>query len=115
MRVDLIKTATGYVAIALLLTCSLVSSEIIAMPAWNASSSTLITAPAPVVHTQVRPASLEKVPVLAKNSPAKAEPAVTTAVVKEKKADDKKTIGRCWKRLMNMAREIRHAHTSTSK
>lgn len=115
MRINLRKAATGYFAIALLLTYPLVSSETDAMPARNASTMSGIVAPAPVTRAQTRPALLDKSPVLARNSSAKAEPAVTTAAVKEQKTDDKKAIGRCWKRLMNMAREIRHAHTNTTK
>ena len=114
MRTNLRKTATGYFTIAFLLTCPLVSSEITAMPARNTATMRFSDATAPIRHAQTRPVSLEKTPVLAKNS-SKAEPAVTTAVVKEQKTDDKKAIGRCWKRLMNMAREIRHAHKNTTK
>lgn len=114
MRIDLKKTATGYFAIAFLLTCPLFSSETTAMPARNVATIPFIVGSAPVTTAQTRPVSLDKTPVLAKNS-SKAEPAVTAAVVKEQKTDDKKAIGRCWKRLMNMAREIRHAHSNTTK
>ncbi|WP_460940357.1 hypothetical protein [Spirosoma humi] len=115
MRVNLRKTATGYLAIASLLTCPLILSEISAMPVRDAFTTISPLTTAPLIDTQTRPVNYDKTPVLVRNSSAKPESAVATAVAKEKKAEDKKTIGRCWKRLMNMAREIRHAHTNTSK
>ncbi|WP_052731269.1 hypothetical protein [Spirosoma radiotolerans] len=114
MRINLRRTATGCFAIASLLTSPLISSEISAMPARDAFTITSSTK-APLIDTQARPVNLEKTPVLVKNTPVKPEPAGATSAAKEKKVEDKKTIGRCWKRLMNMAREIRNAHTNTSK
>jgi CxxC motif-containing protein len=49
--------------------------------------------------------------VLVRNTSAKTGTTVSTAAAKTEKPAEKKTISRCWKRLMNMAREIRHAHT----
>ncbi|WP_461071280.1 hypothetical protein [Spirosoma horti] len=115
MRINLRRTATGYFSIASLLICPLISSEVSAMPARDAFTTTSLLTKVPLIDTQTRPVNLDKTAVLVRNAPAKPEPAVTTAVAKDKKVEDKKTIGRCWKRLMNMAREIRHAHTSTNK
>ncbi|WP_157816055.1 hypothetical protein [Spirosoma pollinicola] len=115
MRINLIKTATGSLAIVSLLVCPLVSSKTTAMPSGSAFKTTSLLATEPLIRTQTRPTTLDKTTVLAKNSSAKTETVTTTTAPKEKKIEEKKTISRCWSRLMNMAREIRHAHTSTSK
>ena len=51
-------------------------------------------------------------PTLARNTAKKPEPAATESTTKVQKVQDKKAIGRCWQRLMNVAREIKHAHLS---
>ncbi|GAB4052047.1 hypothetical protein GCM10028810_52390 [Spirosoma litoris] len=92
------KKAAGYVATASLVACSFVTSVTVAMPSQVAFTTPSTTGKESVKET----------PVLARNTTAKPEtPATTTATVKEQ---DKKTIGRCWKRLMTMVREVSHAH-----
>ncbi|MBC3788517.1 hypothetical protein [Spirosoma utsteinense] len=49
--------------------------------------------------------------VLVRNTSNKTGTTASTAAVKTEAPAEKKTISRCWKRLMGMAREIRHAHT----
>ncbi|SOD88767.1 hypothetical protein [Spirosoma fluviale] len=83
------------------------------MPSRNAFTAASINANAPLIDTQARPAKLEKDAVLVRNVPNKAEPVAPATA--PKKTEEKKTISRCWKRLMNMAREIRHAHTNSKK
>lgn len=94
------KKAAGYVATASLVACPFVSSITIAMPLQTAFTTTL-TSPEKSSVKQTND------PVLVRNTTAKSEAPATTSPAK---VQDKQTIGRCWKRLMNMAREIRHAH-----
>ncbi len=115
MRTILFKTTTGYLAIASLIACPLLSSETMAMSSRNAFTTTTTFAKEPTVRTQVHPINVDKNPGVARTSSVKPESVATTTDPKEKKIAEKKTISRCWSRLMNMAREIRHAHTSTSK
>jgi hypothetical protein len=55
--------------------------------------------------------------VLVRNTTAKADPrtSTTTTTSTASKNTDKKTIGRCWSRLMNMVREVREAHHNKKK
>ncbi|WP_460968578.1 hypothetical protein [Spirosoma migulaei] len=102
MRTLLMKKAAGYVATASLVVCPFVSSITIAMPLQTAFTTTLVS---PVKS----PTKSAGDPVLARNTTTKPEATATTAPTK---VDDKKTIGRCWKRLMTMVREVRHAHST---
>ncbi len=115
MRTILIKTTTGYLAIAALVACPFVSSETSAMSSRDAFTITSTLAKGPTVRTQVHPLNVDKNPGVARISPVKTEAVATTTAPKEKKIEEKKTISRCWKRLMNMAREIRYAHRKSSK
>ncbi|QMW01644.1 hypothetical protein [Spirosoma foliorum] len=99
MRTILMKKAAGYVATASLVACPFVASVTVAMPSQAAFTTTSIFSKEPVKTTND--------PVLARNTTAKPETPATTAPAKEQ---DKKTIGRCWKRLMTMVREVSHAH-----
>lgn len=114
MRTTLTKTTTGYLVIVSLMACPLVSG---ALPLTGAPVSLAALTPDPVLHNQARPVNAEKYPALANNTVKKPEEGITASApkAKEKKTAEKKTISRCWKRLMNMAREIRHAHGKTQK
>ena len=108
MRTLLMKKAAGYVATASLLVCSFVSSVTMAISTQSGTHSTALT-PTPTsasVH-------LAKNPVLARNTPAPVDTNPTVATAKVQK-QDKKTMSRCWKRLMNMVREVHHAHVKKS-
>lgn len=98
----LMKKAAGYVAIASLVACPFLSSVAV----------TLQTQPvlAGVSKAGADPVKKGETPALARNTASKPETTSTESSPKEQKVQDKKAIGRCWKRLMNMARELRHAH-----
>ncbi|MCX6214173.1 hypothetical protein [Spirosoma sp.] len=113
MKTYLTTTKSGYLAILLVIACPFVSSQSEAMPSINAFTVVSTKANAPSIDTQTRPVKLEKDAVLVRNAPAKADPVAPAAA--SKKTEEKKTISRCWKRLMNMAREIRHAHSGSKK
>ncbi|MFD2932726.1 hypothetical protein [Spirosoma flavum] len=115
MRTTLIKTATGCLAIVSLIACPFILSDTIAMSSRDAFSTTSTFVKDPTSHAQARPVTFEKNHILARNSSAKVESVSTATAPKVNKEAEKKTISRCWKRLMNMAREIRHAHTKTTK
>ncbi|MVM40535.1 hypothetical protein GO730_27505 [Spirosoma sp. HMF3257] len=102
MRTLLMKKVAGYLATASLVACPFVSSVTAAMP-----SQTTFIAPATSTSPTKSEAKLTGDPVLVRNTTAKSEAPATTSPAK---VQDKKTIGRCWKRLMNMAREVTHAH-----
>ncbi|GAB3555489.1 hypothetical protein [Spirosoma fluminis] len=57
---------------------------------------------------------LTRNPTLARNS-TKVEATAKPEAAKPAVEQDKKAIGRCWKRLMNMVREVNHAHRNRSK
>ncbi|GAB2528652.1 hypothetical protein [Spirosoma aerophilum] len=115
MRTNLIKYKTGYLAITVLMACSLTSLETSAMASRYAYTIESPSGKSTVIDTQARPVNAEKTAVLVRNSPTKPEPTAATTASKAKNVEEKKTISRCWKRLMNMAREIRHAHSKTTK
>jgi hypothetical protein len=100
MRTLLMKKAAGYVATVSLVVCPFVSSITIAMPLQTAFTTTLSSS------AKSSTKSLGD-PVLARNSTPKSDSPTTAAPAK---VEDKKTIGRCWKRLMTMVREVRSAH-----
>lgn len=93
------KKVAGYVATASLVACPFVTSVTVAMPSQVAFITTSTSSKEPL--------KADSNPVLARNTTAKPETPATTAPAKEQ---DKKTIGRCWKRLMTMVREVSHAH-----
>lgn len=73
--------------------------------ARNASKETL-ESPAPTKSETNKPA---RSVTLARNTSVKAKSGAVVTTARPKTDAEKKTIARCWKRLMNMAREIRHA------
>lgn len=113
MKTTLTKTAAGYLTVLSLITSPFVSLQTDAMPSQNAFTSSSVRTAGPVIDTQARPVKPEKDAVLVRNTTSKTDP--VTPATTAKKTEDKKTISRCWKRLMNMAREVRHAHSSAKK
>lgn len=97
---------TKKVAACLVITASLVSYPIL-------SSVALKLPPQSVVHTAQSsgPIKQRENPAVARNAAKKTETSAPESAAKEQKVQDKKAIGRCWKRLMNTVREIRHAQT----
>lgn len=107
MKTTAKKKIVRYAAGSLLIVAPFVLSTTLAMPAQGS----VIKNPKPASETRVASGNNEskavKGPVLARNTPAKTE----TALPKEpQKVQSKQTIGRCWKRLMENLREVRHAH-----
>ncbi|UFH54964.1 hypothetical protein [Spirosoma sp. KNUC1025] len=94
-----------------ILTTSLFVSTTIAMPTQGSLPAASKTDKITAVQIKTEANSSSKTSVLARNTTTKTE-AVATTVAPAKKTQDKKTISRCWKRLMNMAREVSHAHRS---
>jgi hypothetical protein len=101
------KKATGYVATASLVACPFVSSVTVAMPTLGSYITT--------ATTNIEPVKLTKTPVLARNTTASSDITPATANGKEQKQHDKKAMGRCWKRLMTMVREVAYAHHKNRK
>jgi hypothetical protein len=112
MRTNLIRKVTGCVAITVLVTSPLVTSLASSAPSQGgliaSAKATTETAP---FRDKAESEKMVKAPVLIRKAPAKTETAPTTTTTpKEQKTHDKKTIDRCWKRLMTMVREVSHAH-----
>jgi hypothetical protein len=115
MKLTLMKSATGVRAIALLMALPPAVLAANVMPSQGAPN----TAPRPA-NEAVKPTKSEsaRTTVLVRNTAATPERKTAThtsekpvAVAKEqKKKHDKNTISRCWKRLMDMAREANMAH-----
>ncbi|WP_461115601.1 hypothetical protein [Spirosoma jeollabukense] len=114
MRNTPINKAMGFLAPSLLATGLFVSSATTAMPLQNTVPTASKSGQEVSVPSKTAAGSLAKNPALARNTTAKPEP-VVVATSATPKTQDKKTISRCWKRLMNMVREINHAHTSKTK
>lgn len=107
MKTPLTNKTAAYIVAALLAACPLTFS--------TASSKTAFSA----THQQL-PAKKSEYPVLVRNTSNKeSETAAKTdapvAPANDKKVQDKKTISRCWQRLMNMVREVNHAHRNKQK
>ena len=115
MRTSWTKKVTGYVAIASLVIGPFVSPVSHARPLQGVLTATPKSATESGVKAGAEPGKLTKNPVLARNTAVKPEPNSTAVPAKEQKTHDKKTIGRCWKRLMNMVREVNHAHRKKAK
>lgn len=110
MKTPLTKKTVAYTVATLLTACPLAFS----VTASHAALS--------VTYRQV-PVKKTEAPILVRNVSAK--PSETTAKTEkadavaapanDKKVQDKKTVGRCWQRLMNMVREVNHAHRAKRK
>ncbi|QHV95235.1 hypothetical protein [Spirosoma endbachense] len=114
MRTNLIRKVTGCVAITVLVTSPLVTSFAGSAPSQGgliaSAKATTETAP---FRDKAESEKMTKAPVLIRKAPTKTETTPTTTATtnpKEQKTHDKKTISRCWKRLMTMVREVSHAH-----
>ena len=107
MRTLLMKKAAGYVATVSLVACPFISSVTVAMPTQSGYITT--------TTTNAESVKVIKTSVLARNTTASSDVTPTTTNGKEHKQQDKKAIGRCWKRLMTMVREVSYAHHKNRK
>ncbi|WP_461044507.1 hypothetical protein [Spirosoma harenae] len=98
MKIRLLKKAVRCLIATSLLACPCLSSVSIAMTASTTSTVRLFDNPG------------SNNSVAAHNSTAKSDISPSAASTKSSKEQDKKAIGRCWKRLMTMVREVSHAH-----
>ena len=115
MRTLQTNSVVSYLTSSLLSIGLLVSSTTVAMPL----QSTVLITPKPaketVLNTKTETGGLKKSAVMVRNTTTKVEPAPTTTKSTVQKNQDKKAVSRCWKRLMTMVREIRHAQSTKSK
>ena len=98
---------TGWLAIGVI-TVLAATSSVEAVP--NRVFSITQSKPEVDTHgTRLESVNPVKSPALARNTtPKPTEPAKTETT--KPQAQDKQTMSRCWKRLMNMVRELNHAH-----
>lgn len=114
MKLTLMKRAVGSWTIAFLAASPLVIAIATVMPSQGALTNTPQPTNEAVVPTKT---GSVKTPVFVRNTTSAPERVTATQAsekpvitAKEKKKHDKKTISRCWKRLMDMAREANMAH-----
>ncbi|MBD2699065.1 hypothetical protein IC229_00335 [Spirosoma sp. BT702] len=100
MRTLLMKKATGYLATASLVTSSFFVC--VAQPVQAASATSVS------MHVDGRKSADS--PGLVRSTATKTE-----TVTKDQQKHDKKTISRCWKRIITAIREVNHAHRNTQK
>ena len=105
MRTRLMMQTTSYLVAVTLVFCSFTASAAIAGPRQTTSPTTA-SAHADVIK------SADNHPVLARAGSPKGSETPGTSSTKNVKKQNKKTIGRCWNRLMAMVREARQAHHS---
>lgn len=112
MRTYLISNVAAYSAILTLSTLALLPA-----PAYPRPTQGGVVVSTDVgTRTKSDAEKAVKAPVLARNTINKSENAPPTPTAETvQKTQDKKTISRCWKRLMNMARELNHAHKTKNK
>ena len=95
---------------------SISSILIAAVPVWaSLKEDPIKNQPKQTSEGRIRPDNYKPVraPILASNTiPKAAEPTAKPEAAKPQAEQDKKTIGRCWKRLMTMVREANQAHRS---
>ncbi|GAB3705314.1 hypothetical protein GCM10027592_37650 [Spirosoma flavus] len=94
------KKTTGYLAMA--------SLAISSFFVFNAQP--VQAAPAAFMSILIDGRKSADGPVLARNTTSKAETAT-----KDQQKHDKKTISRCWKRIITAIREVNHAHRNNQK
>ena len=92
--------------------CLVVTASLISYPLLSSVAIEIPTQSVIKTAQLTEPIKQSENPTLARNTAKKTESSSPQSPAKEQKAQDKKTIGRCWKRLMNMVREVRHAQTS---
>jgi hypothetical protein len=111
MRTELKKSAVGGILLGACVMC-VAGTAIAARPEQSVRGN----APKEVSETpssaKTDAVKLNKTVVLAKNSNTKTASVAPATTAKPQASAEKKTIGRCWKRLMTMVREVRHAHTN---
>jgi len=111
MKKGLLSASTGVLTFALLLTCPLINTHSDAGSIRQVVLRTASSTTDPVTYANpVKPAPVAR--TNAAESVAVKDKTETTPApaAKPKMQKDKKTMGRCWKRLMSNLREIRYAH-----
>lgn len=106
------KKATACMAITSLAASLFVSSVTLAMPTQGGLTASAKSASETDFRARADSDKLTRSSMSSRPAPEKPE---TAATGKSAKTEDKKTISRCWKRLMNMVREVNHAHKSRTK
>lgn len=100
--------ATGLLALGLLITSASIPHPAGAMLTQRAGTN---TAPSADPGSRSKEAGRSaKAPVLARNTSPASPDKGQIAAKKNQRPEVKSTIGRCWKRLMDNIREVRHAH-----
>ncbi|MBD2751742.1 hypothetical protein [Spirosoma validum] len=112
MRILSMNKVTSYLAATLIATSLFVSMTASAMPCQGTLSTTAKSEKEPMLAAKTESSESKKAPVLVRNAVAKSALAAPTATVQ--KNQDKKTVGRCWQRLMTMVREVSHAHRTSN-
>ena len=113
MRKPINPKAAGRTALVCLLTNLIATSAIVATPVQGVVTTVSRTPTETGSQSQTELVRWLRNPVMARNTPVKADPVVTPT--KEQKSGDKKAIGRCWNQLMNHFREIHQAHRSQTR
>ena len=103
-----IYKAVNYVAPSLIVSCLLVSSLTMGTPAQTVPASPTRSVSATQPYKQTGNTGNNQ--VLVRNTTDRTEP--VTAPVAAQKTQDKKAMGRCWKRLMQMIRDVNHAQST---
>lgn len=112
MRALLMNKVVNYSAVSLLVTSLFISTTASAMSYQGGLSTTVKSEKESVLVAKAEANESKKAPVLARNTAAKPAPATTAATAP--KDHDKKTVSRCWQRLMTMVREVSHAHRTSN-
>lgn len=109
MKKALLSTSTGALTFALLLTCPVLNSHSDAGSIRQVVLRTASSTADPVTYTNpVKPTPVAR--TNASESVAAKDKTETKPAAKPKMQQDKKTMNRCWQRLMSNLREIRYAH-----
>ncbi|WP_461100478.1 hypothetical protein [Spirosoma koreense] len=101
--------ATRYLALSLVISCLSITTA----PARPGQGKVQTTTAKPSAEV-IQPARSSS-PVLARNTATKSDSPNTSSGTAVQKPEDKQTIGRCWKRLMTMVREVSHARRTEVK
>lgn len=103
-------TIVSYLALPLVSSSLFIPLETVAIPRQSSLSTIGKTTKAPVLLTKSEVRNSAKNSVLVRNTATTEPGPKTTTTASTPKNENKQTIGRCWKRLMNMVREVNHAH-----
>ncbi len=117
MKIFQNRKGVSYLACLLVSVGLFASSTALALSTQRTLLTTARTTKDPVLPIKTETNSPTKNSVLVRNTTAKTEPGpkTTTTTAPAQKSEDKKTIGRCWQRLMNMVREANHVHRKSTK